>query len=107
MDHNQSDNRNACCQNNISNEECSGTSLIDATKAKQEANAIMGIGAGVALVGAGSAAILGAVCPLCFIIGPGLIGAGAYNRLSAKKRERATSCCSNAKKMICEQKGES
>ena len=51
-------------------------------KEKLEANACMAIGAGVGAVGIASAAFTGAVCPLCILITPGLIGYGAYKRWS-------------------------
>ena len=52
----------------------------DINKKKNEANTCMAIGAGVGVLGTVTAAITGAVCPLCIVIAPGLIGIGAYKR---------------------------
>ncbi len=47
---------------------------------KKDANTCMALGAGVGALGAASAALVGAVCPLCIFIAPGLVGYGAYKR---------------------------
>ena len=49
-------------------------------KDKREANTCMALGAGVGILGATSAALTGAVCPLCIFVAPGLIGLGAFKR---------------------------
>ena len=54
---------------------------------KKEANTCLALGAGVGALGAASAAITGAVCPLCFFIAPGLVGYGAFKRWKAKQRD--------------------
>lgn len=55
---------------------------------QREANATMAIGAGVGVAGTVAAVITGAVCPLCYIVAPGLIGLGAYKRwkIGSKKQ---------------------
>ncbi len=56
---------------------------------KDEANARMGrehLGAGIGLgaISLGAAAI-GAVCPMCVVAVPALIGSGIYHRLKARR----------------------
>jgi hypothetical protein len=59
----------------------------EATKnEKKDANVCMALGAGVGTLGAISAAITGAVCPLCIFVAPGLLGVGAYKRWKASKK---------------------
>ncbi len=58
----------------------------ETTKEKNDANVCMALGAGVGTLGAVSAAITGAVCPLCLFVAPGLLGVGAYKRWRASKR---------------------
>ena len=57
----------------------------------KNANAYMALGAGVGTLGAASALLTGAVCPLCVIFTPGLIGFGAYQRWRAAKMIRRIS----------------
>ena len=52
---------------------------------KRDANTCMALGVGVGALGAASAALAGAVCPLCIFIAPGLVGVGAYKRWRASK----------------------
>ncbi len=52
---------------------------------KREANAVIAIGAGVGALGAGAALVAGAVCPLCVVIAPGLIGMGIVARVKASR----------------------
>ncbi len=54
-------------------------------KNKREANTCMALGVGVGALGTASAALAGAVCPLCIVIAPGLVGYGAYKRWMASK----------------------
>lgn len=49
-------------------------------KERRDANTCMALGAGVGVLGSASAAITGAMCPLCIFVAPGLIGYGAYKR---------------------------
>ena len=58
------------------------------SKEKKDANTCMALGAGVGVLGATSAVLTGALCPLCVFIAPGLIGYGAYRRWKcADKKE--------------------
>lgn len=52
----------------------------DLATERKEANTCMAIGAGVGVLSAASAVLAGAVCPLCYVAVPGLIGYGAYRR---------------------------
>ena len=58
-------------------------SLEAINRDKKDANTCMALGAGVGILGAASAALAGAVCPLCIFIAPGLVGYGAYKRWTA------------------------
>jgi uncharacterized membrane protein YebE (DUF533 family) len=57
-------------------------------KMKNEATVCMALGAGVGTLGAASALVTGAVCPLCIFIAPGLVGFGAYRRWQAARMMR-------------------
>ncbi|NMC63647.1 MAG: hypothetical protein GYA55_10845 [SAR324 cluster bacterium] len=52
----------------------------------KEANNCMLIGAGVGAAGILGALAAGAVCPLCVIAAPGLIGAGLIKRIYTKRK---------------------
>ena len=58
-------------------------SLEEIDRDRKNANTCMALGAGVGIWGAASAALAGAVCPLCIFIAPGLVGYGAYKRWTA------------------------
>jgi hypothetical protein len=57
-------------------------------EALREANQCSGLGLGVGGLGAGAAMALGATCPLCFVVAPGLVGLGLLERRSAKAAAR-------------------
>lgn len=48
----------------------------------KDANMCMLIGAGIGVLGIAGALAAGAVCPVCVIAAPGLIGAGLVKRLA-------------------------
>ncbi len=52
---------------------------------RRDANTCMALGVGVGAFGAASAALTGAVCPLCVFIAPGLVGYGVYRRWRASQ----------------------
>ena len=56
----------------------------------QEANTCIALGAGVGLLGAAAATVAGAVCPICVVVAPGLIGYGAYARRKARRKAAVT-----------------
>lgn len=62
----------------------------DAKKAEREtqadANTMILGGLGIGAFGVISAAIGGAVCPVCVVAAPALLGVGAYQRWKAAKR---------------------
>ena len=69
---------------------CKACSVEDRDKLKQDlkdANTCMLLGAGVGAVGVISALSIGAVCPLCVVAAPGLIGFGFLRRLYLKFRK--------------------
>ncbi len=55
----------------------------------KDANTMLGAGAGLATFGAGSAMLLGSVCPLCIIAAPVLVGIGVVGRIRAGKQQKA------------------
>ncbi len=57
-------------------------------KDKRDANTCMALGVGVGALGAASAAVTGALCPLCVFIAPGLVGVGAYRRWKLNRQAR-------------------
>jgi hypothetical protein len=65
-------------------------STIDKTsnaELKREGNLCLAIGSGVGALGIASAVLAGAVCPLCYIVPPALIGIGAFRRYQAAKSD--------------------
>jgi len=56
---------------------------------RKEGNTCLALGGGLAALGAGTALAAGAVCPLCIVAAPALIGYGLYKRLRPEgKAER-------------------
>jgi hypothetical protein len=53
---------------------------------KAEANSLITGGLGLGAFGAASAALFGAVCPICVVAAPALVGAGIYKRYCARDR---------------------
>lgn len=53
------------------------------------ANRLLGGGLGIGAFGALSGALLGAVCPLCVVAAPALVGAGIYEHIRASRRRKA------------------
>jgi uncharacterized membrane protein YebE (DUF533 family) len=58
---------------------------------KKDANVCMALGAGVGVFGGAAALVSGALCPLCLVVTPGLIGYGAYQRYKASGSEQMES----------------
>lgn len=52
----------------------------------REANRLISSGVILGIVGAASAVVLGATCPLCVVGAPALVGWGAYERYRAARR---------------------
>jgi hypothetical protein len=65
------------------------TSLADKKGVEQrEAGTCIALGAGVGVLGAASALTGAALCPICVVVAPGLIGLGIFKGyLSRKARE--------------------
>lgn len=55
---------------------------------KDDSNSCIALGAGVGALGIGTAIATGAVCPLCYIVAPALIGAGVYTKIKRKKQKK-------------------
>lgn len=60
----------------------------DATQAKRAANGLVIAGVGIGLLGGVTAAIGSAICPVCVVAAPTLVGVGALRRWRAGQRER-------------------
>lgn len=61
------------------------------TPAKQlnsESNLYLSAGLGVGALGIGGAMISGAICPLCYVVPPLLVAAGAVQKYRARKLAR-------------------
>ncbi|MFN8389315.1 MAG: hypothetical protein U0136_03395 [Bdellovibrionota bacterium] len=52
----------------------------------REANAVIALGVGVAALGAGGALLSAAVCPVCVVVAPALIGAGTLKRIRLARK---------------------
>ena len=75
------------------------TAPVDERKLKlREANICVGTGIGVGLLGAGGALLGGAVCPVCVVAAPLLLGAGLIGRILAVKNNPPNSTVSEPKK---------
>ncbi len=53
--------------------------------ALKEGNQCIALGLGLGGFGAATGLALGAVCPLCFIVAPGLVGMGLWRRSAGKR----------------------
>ena len=54
----------------------------------KDADQCMMIGAGIGVAGAIAAVGVGAVCPVCYVAVPALIGAGAVKRMRVRRRQK-------------------
>lgn len=52
-------------------------------KLRKEGNQLLGLGLGVGAWGAASGVLLGAVCPVCVVAAPALVGVGLVRRWQA------------------------
>lgn len=57
-------------------------------KAVNEADKCIAIGAGIGALGLAVGTVVGATCPLCYVVAPGLIGAGLVHRVRAKLKKK-------------------
>lgn len=55
---------------------------------KKEGEGNIKFGVGIGAFGAGSLAVLGATCPLCFFVAPAMVGVGLVKRHRALKQMR-------------------
>jgi len=58
---------------------------MPAKEYREDCNTCIGLGFGLGAFGAAAAAITGAVCPLCVVLAPGLVGYGVFKRLQTSK----------------------
>jgi hypothetical protein len=58
---------------------------------RQEGNQLLGLGLGIGAWGAASGVLLGAVCPVCVVAAPALVGAGLLRRWQASRPGRPVS----------------
>ncbi len=56
------------------------------TSQKKEGDGHIKFGVGVGAFGAGSLALLGATCPLCFFVAPAMVGIGVLKRRKALQK---------------------
>lgn len=54
---------------------------------REDANRLLMAGAGVGAIGVASAIVGAAVCPVCVVAAPALLGAGAYKRWRSRSRK--------------------
>lgn len=52
-------------------------------KLRKEGNQLLGLGLGVGAWGAATGLLVGAVCPICVVAAPALVGAGLLRRWQA------------------------
>lgn len=52
---------------------------------RKEGNQLLGLGLGVGAWGAASGMLLGAVCPVCLVVAPALVGLGLARRWQATR----------------------
>lgn len=62
---------------------------IEEEKSRQ-ANYCLSLGIGVGALGVASAAAAGAVCPICVVVAPALIGLGVVEKVRSKRRRSAS-----------------
>ena len=60
---------------------------------KKEGEGHIKFGVGVGAFGAGSLALIGATCPLCFFVAPAMVGVGIWKRQQAKKMQEDCEEC--------------
>lgn len=60
--------------------------LADEARAeiRREANEHLAMGGAIGAIGVASAALFGAVCPVCIVATPALLGLGAYKRFKGR-----------------------
>ncbi len=57
----------------------------------RDAGSCLAMGAGVGTVGTASALLLGAICPICVVMAPALIGMGLVKGYAARRKRAAMS----------------
>lgn len=59
-----------------------------AAELRQEANSLLGAGAVLGGAGLASGLLLGAVCPVCIVVTPALLGMGTYKHWCARRASK-------------------
>lgn len=63
--------------------------MAEQEKKGMDGNSLLAAGAGVGAVGALGALVVGAVCPLCIVATPALVGAGLVQKWRESRRTAA------------------
>ena len=63
--------------------------MTDNNEQRSEANTLLGAGLGIGAFGAASGLLLGAVCPMCIVATPALIGMGLYKHACLRRTRAA------------------
>lgn len=66
-----------------------GRQQVSAETLRQDSNTLLGAGVGIGAIGALGALVGGAVCPVCIVATPALIGAGVVQRVRSARSKRA------------------
>lgn len=66
------------------------TELGSPEKLNEDANTCLALGAGIGVLGTGAAILTGAVCPVCYIATPVLLGMGVFQKVKARKKGRTS-----------------
>jgi hypothetical protein len=61
---------------------------VGAVEREREAGTMIATGIGIGALGAAMAAVGGAICPVCVVAGPALVGLGAFRRWRARRGTR-------------------
>jgi hypothetical protein len=70
----------------------------NSSKEIKEENSCIALGVGVAGLGTAAAAVAGAVCPICFVVAPGLIGAGLTKKVLRRRKNSSTKSDSSSER---------
>lgn len=66
--------------------------VVNFDKVRKQGNEHLGAGVGLGVASIGSAVLLGATCPLCYVAVPALVASGLWKRRKAKKGQETMDC---------------
>lgn len=69
--------------------EAARVATVTVEQQRADGNRYLGAGLGIGAFGVASGLLLGAVCPLCIVATPALLGAGVYKRICAQRSAAA------------------